>query len=81
MNSIMKDCLYMGLLRMTDSAHVENALFLSIDVHKCVDLIVVESSDLAGSEAQSDGGQCQILGYVARIEVDIPKGSLFVLPF
>ena len=65
---------------MAEDAEVEDAFGVAVDVDEGVDLVVVKGGDLAGGEVEGDGGEGEVGGDVAGVEIDIAIGTLAIFP-
>ena len=61
--------------RPSDDGHVDHALFDAIYTQKRVRLVVVQRCDLATAQAQRYCPECDVLGDVPGIQVDVAIGQ------
>jgi hypothetical protein len=62
---------------MSDRTHVKHTLLLSIYFQEGIDFVIIQSSDLAGSQIHADCCQSKALSDVSGIQVDISVCPLF----
>ncbi len=67
--------------RFTHNGHEDRALFDAIGSYHLIDFIVIESGDLARSQAQACRPESDVLGDVPGVKINVAVSPLSVLPF